>query len=398
MAAIAGEIFSSDPQVPLGSWTSELQLIRLTSINWILQELVAEPRPSSKQTSQHPMQPFRKIQKVPTAYLRWVHLNDNQSSRRRQSRGMAQLVVMLLMLTVLTTSLAIASRITAGIYSQSLQARLRLARDAAEYGLTISAQELNKPGNRLLLGKLDSDWTDYESSSLYTYTNPRTQTTKTYYNETRNMYNNNVIPQNNMDANNSGKPCYVYTKEDYTRDVNDPNYVPALAGQYATRIYMTTKQAAYMHRSPAQYYTNNHQSFQLLSLKLYSSDHTTEIHQAPPDDISYLVMVMQGTYNGSVSDSTINTDTWEVNTANNDIKLGNDAKYVIQQEFEVVPRCCGSSFGTLTTASGSKKYVGTDPDQNEIKTSSNNNNCPTNTQVVWLLRSVTRTANFEGSA
>ena len=312
---------------------------------------------------------------------------------------MAQLVVMLLMLTILTTSLAIASRVTAGTYSQSLQARLRLARDAAEYGLTISAQELNKPGNRLLLGKPASDWTNYESSLQPTYKQPnRNNTDKQFYIETYNMYKNDVIPQDNTDANNSGKPCYIYNKEDYTTVTTDPDYVQELAGHYRTRVYMTTKQAAYMHDHPKQYYTNNHQSFQLLSLKLYGPDHTTKLNQAPPDDISYLVMVMQGTYNGSVSDSTINTDTWEVNTSNNSVNLGHDVKYVIQQEFEVVPRCCGSSFGTLTTASGSKKYVGTDPDQNEIKTSSNNNNCPTNTQVVWLLRSVTRTANFEGSA
>ena len=82
------------------------------------------------------MSPFRPSQQVKTFHFRWVMVHCRESGRRRQSQGMAQLVVMLLMLTVLTTSLAIASRVTAGLYSQSLQARLRLARDAAEYGFT----------------------------------------------------------------------------------------------------------------------------------------------------------------------------------------------------------------------------------------------------------------------
>ena len=345
------------------------------------------------------MSPFRPSQQVTTFHFRWVMVHCRESGRRRQSQGMAQLVVMLLMLTVLTTSLAIASRVTAGLYSQSLQARLRLARDAAEYGLTLYAHELNKPGNRLLLGTIASDWHNKQNGITVTYKLPnRNDLDKTFYIETYNMYDDNVIPRDISNGDKSGRPCYIYSKEGYTNNRADLDYVAELDGKYKTRVYMTTYQAANMHRIPAQYYSNNHQSFQLLSMQLYSSDHVTKLDKAPPDDISYLVMVMQGTYNGTVSDSTINKFTWQVDAATG-IDLGRDVKYVIQQEFEVVPRCCGSSFGKLTKGNGATratKVVGTDPQ--EIIAANGNNNCPNNTQVVWLLRSVTRTANFLGQA
>ena len=316
---------------------------------------------------------------------------------------MAQLVVMLLMLTVLTTSLAIASRVTAGLYSQSLQARLRLARDAAEYGLTLYAHELNKPGNRLLLREKPADWIKKEANKLYNVYDSKGIVVKTYYEETYSMYDNNVIPNKDKDGKDltadgdrTDRPCYVYAKEGYPDNPTHPKYVDYLIGQYKNRVYMTTYQAAHMHDNPAQYYSNNHQSFQLLKMQLYSSDHVTKLDQAPPDDISYLVMVMQGTYNGTVSDSTINKFTWQVDAAKG-IDSSRDVKYVIQQEFEVVPRCCGFSFGKLATVSGATpKVVGTDPQ--EIIKANVNNNCPRNTQVVWLLRSVTRTSNFAGQA
>ncbi len=301
------------------------------------------------------MQPLSTFQKFSTFYLRWLVLNGRGSSHRRQSQGMAQLVVMLLMLTILTTSLAIASRVTAGLFSQTLQSRLRLAKDAAEYGLTITVHELNKSGNRLFLG---TDWT---SDSNKGWTN-------VYGTGATPMYRSDVIP---TDANQGQDlvryPCYIYADE------NPKN-----------RIYRPTSQAANLHATsqPLQYYSGNSQSFRLLSMQLYSGDHQTRLNMAPSNAISYLALTMEGTYNSSVNSS--NSD-FTSNTTNAD--LSKDVKYTIQQEYEVIPRCCHTSFGNV----GGISY-GTDT------TTSDSNNCPWNIQTVWMIRSITRTANFEGRA
>ena len=299
------------------------------------------------------MQPLSSIQKFSTFYLRWLVLNGRGSSHRRQSQGMAQLVVMLLMLTILTTSLAIASRVTSGLFSQTLQSRLRLAKDAAEYGLTITVHELNKPGNRLFLGV---DWT---LNNFQGWQNA-------YGDGTASMYNANVIPTDVNQGRDLGRfPCFIYVEE-----------TPK------NRIYRPTSQAARMHESsqPRQYYSDNSQSFRLLSMQLYSGDHQTKLNMAPRNAISYLALTMEGTYNSSVNSG--NSD-FTSNVANAD--LSKDVKYTIQQEYEVIPRCCNTSFGNV----GGISY-GTD-------TTSDSNSCPWNTQTVWMLRSITRTANFEGS-
>ena len=267
---------------------------------------------------------------------------------------MAQLVVMLLMLTILTTSLAIASRLTSGLFSQTLQSRLRLARDAAEYGLTITVHELNKPGNRLFLG---TDWTANNNTGWQTF----------YGDGTNPKYSTDVIPADvNQGKDLNRFPCYNYEEE-----------TPK------TRIYRPTLQASKMHESsqPAQYYSDNHQSFRLLKIQLYSADHVTKLNAAPRNSISYLALTMEGTYNvtANASNADFTTNLTGVDTAK-------DTKYTIQQEYEVIPRCCSASFGNVAGVS-----YGTD-------TSTDSNSCPSpQTQTVWMIRSITRTANFEGN-
>ena len=82
-----------------------------------------------------------------------------QPRRRRQAQGFSLILVFLLVLTVLTTTTALNSRIIAGLYGQSLQGKLRMARNAAENGLILASSELNKPGNRLLLG--EENWSNW---------------------------------------------------------------------------------------------------------------------------------------------------------------------------------------------------------------------------------------------
>jgi len=298
------------------------------------------------------MSSFSSIKQVPIGSFPWVILRIRGSNQRSQSQGLAQLVVMLLMLTILTTTIAMASRLTAGLFSQTLQSRLRLARDAAEYGLTITVHELNKPGNRLFLG---TDWTSNGGTGWQTL----------YGDGTTPKYSTDVIPADvNQGKDLNRFPCYNYEEE-----------TPK------NRIYRPTLQASKMHVAiqPPQYYSDNHQSFRLLGIQLYSADHVTKLPAAPKNDISYLALTMEGTYNAAVSSS--NPD-FTSNLAG--IDFTKDTKYTIQQEYEVIPRCCSASFGTVNNVG-----YGTD-------VAGNPNNCPWNTQVVWMIRSITRTANFEG--
>ena len=110
---------------------------------------------------------FRRFSKSPSAVggrrirrknTRFLHL-VLQARVRRQSAGFSLILVFLMVLTVLTTTLSINSRLIAGQYAESLQAKLRMARNAAENGLILASSELNKPGNRLLLG--DENWNNW---------------------------------------------------------------------------------------------------------------------------------------------------------------------------------------------------------------------------------------------
>ena len=281
---------------------------------------------------------------------------------------MAQIVVMLLMLTILTTSLAIASRVTAGLYSQTLQARLRLAKDVAEYGITITVHELNKPGNRLFLGR------DYRNSGWINAYNSACPDINSY--RCFPMYMTSTIPYRvydpgwGQDRNLRNYPCYIYAKE-------TPKY----------RIYRPTSQAAAIpnvEQNPKTYsqiYTDNNQSYRIIGMKLYDKDHR-QIYSASSNGISYLVLVVEGIYNSTVGGTgTYNADTYVVDSSR--VTSSQDVKYTIQQEYEVIPRCCNGSFGTV----GGVSY-GNDA---AVPTS-----CPNNTEVVWALRSSTRTANYEG--
>ena len=94
------------------------------------------------------------------------------------------------------------------------------------------------------------------------------------------------------------------------------------------------------------------------------------------------MLVVEGIYNGTVGGAgTYNTQTYVVDSSR--VNSAQDVKYTIQQEYEVIPRCCHASFGTV----GGVSY-GNDA---SVPTS-----CPNNTEVVWALRSNTRTANYEG--
>jgi len=65
-----------------------------------------------------------------------VRLLRNRSTPRQglASKGFAMLLILQLVLTVLTTTMSLTSRTTAGMAMNSVQGKLRLARDAAAVG------------------------------------------------------------------------------------------------------------------------------------------------------------------------------------------------------------------------------------------------------------------------
>lgn len=70
---------------------------------------------------------------------------------RYQDRGFSMAVLMLVLLTTILGSLAIASRTTSGVLAARSQSSNREARDIAESGVTEVISELNKEANRKLL-------------------------------------------------------------------------------------------------------------------------------------------------------------------------------------------------------------------------------------------------------
>ena len=251
-----------------------------------------------------------------------------QARVRRQSAGFSLILVFLMVLTVLTTTLSINSRLIAGQYAESLQAKLRMARNAAENGLILASSELNKPGNRLLLG--DENWNNW----LTRWNNHNHFSMHNYWG----MYGD----------------CRIYNQN----------------------TYQVTEQAAKLASSSAlQIQTGDNQGSAIIGFALYDKDYRP-VTRASRSEISYLVLVAQGYYNSSTAYRP--GQEWKVDVGSTAYNASayKTTKFVLQQEFNVIPRCCGRSFGGV---------FGTDP----IKPDSNGY-CPDGRFVEWYLRGVNR--------
>jgi hypothetical protein len=251
-----------------------------------------------------------------------------QFNRHRQSQGFSLILVFLLVLTILTTTLALTSRIMAGQFGASMQGKLRLARDAAENGLILASSELNKPGNRRLLG--DENWSNW-----------------------LNRWNNQKYFSMH-DYNGMRGDCKIYNQS----------------------TYQVTEQAAKMASSSAlQIETGHNQGSAIIGFALYDKNHNP-VSRASRSEISYLVLVSQGYYNSSTAYHS--DETWRVDVGSTAYNASayKTTKFVLQQEFSVIPRCCGRSFG------GS---FGTDPISPD-----SSGNCPDGRFVEWYLRGVNR--------
>jgi len=202
-------------------------------------------------------------------------------------------VILLLMLTVLTTTVSLNTRTTAGMFISSWQGKLRLARDAAENGLVISASELNKPSNRMLLGSVPLD--KWRTNDYNVYTD----------------WNNVTVRAGQVIY---PSPCRFL-----------PNW----------DVYQITQEALNMSsiNPPVRtvYDSDNGQYYRVLGIKLTKVDRSPvsrSTETAAQNAVSYLTITVEGIYSLGTAPTTANPNPT------------NSVHYTVQQEYQLVPRCC----------------------------------------------------------
>jgi hypothetical protein len=332
--------------------------------------------------------------------LRWIGLIvRSRIELRRRNGGFSLIVVFLLVLSVLTTTLALTSRTTGGLYAQSYQAKLRVAKDAAENGLTIVASEFNYPGNRLVLGGAGVN-----KINNLGQLDPNTL-----------LWDSNVIPADiNAGQDKDKYPCYIYSLSTGFSanngggairqalflgvhvDANDKNiiYKPSVVQNPVSRKYDGVNNTSWfdsISRNPNDFhYLGNGQFYRIIALRLYKSDHTEYISDAPiydmaaKDQVSYLTVAVEGVYNyrlvlGRFDPASLRGRIEAQGTSF--VNYANSVRYTMQQEFQVVPRCCSQGFGKVNEIAYGPSLE---------KSSA----CPAKTQTEWILRSVSRTSAF----
>jgi hypothetical protein len=278
--------------------------------------------------------------------------------KRQGSQGYSLLFVLLIVLAVITTVVSLSSRIAAGQYSESLQGKLRMARNAAENGLTLATSELNKPGNRLLLGRLPiNQWAtrwDETGQNLW-------PTRGNYYS----MLDYNAY-------NNLNGDCKRINR-------SDPN--PPQVTEQAVR--MATDRSI-------QIETGLVQSSKIIRFNLYDQDHNLIAsstraaglnNTASATQRSFLEITAQGYYNSV----TPYTPWWRVDTGSNDYTRSTykTTRFVLTQEYDVVPRCCGRSFSV-------NSQFGNDPVEPRADLS-----CPDGRIVEWYVFGPRRASAYQ---
>jgi hypothetical protein len=318
--------------------------------------------------------PYRSLRRQPGPWRgnrlgqRWLGLVVRpRIALRRRNGGFSLIVIFLLVLSILTTTLALTSRTTGGLYAQSYQSKLRLAKDAAENGLVVVASEFNYPGNRTILGggvvdpPIESD--DWGTLGSY---------------EIASVYVNQVVGGGSDPKDPDIFPCYIYgegggigPRSDSNEDNNGALYYPS---EWFPLFFNKTS-------TKRRFDLGNGQSYQLSSYKLYDANHNLR-QVAPKDAISYLAIAVDGFYSPSTARTFPNVGD-RIKPLDNFVGSSSDyVKYTIQREFQVVPRCCASGFGKVNGVEygpGSKDSK----DCLSIKYATE-----------WILRSVSRTSAF----
>lgn len=342
--------------------------------------------------------PYRSLRRQPGPWRgnrlgpRWLGLVVRpRIALRRRNGGFSLIVMFLLVLSILTTTLALTSRTTGGLYAQSYQSKLRLAKEAAENGLVVVASEFNYPGNRRVIGS--------SAFGINRLSN---------VNPTADMWDSNVIGDGEPPPpGDPSKPCYVYRgagaiREESTGPPNTPNtdkniiYKSSVVlnrgknrfdGQRYEGKYTSWFASISQGLDNDLHYLGNGQFYRPIALRLYNSGHTDDSTStyttAANNQVSYLAVAVEGFYAPNQASSKERGDI----VAHADVSGDkNSVKYTLQQEFQVVPRCCSKGFGEVNEISYGPSANATDstgcPDSPEFTTTE------------WILRSVSRTSAF----
>ena len=337
--------------------------------------------------------PYRSLRRQPGPWRgnrlgqRWLGLVVRpRIALRRRNGGFSLIVMFLLVLSILTTTLALTSRTTGGLYAQSYQSKLRLAKDAAENGLVVVASEFNYPGNRRVIGS--SAFGIKRLSNV----NPGVE-----------MWDSNVI--DDTPPQDRSKPCYVYRgggaiRQETAGTPNTDNKIIYKAsvvpnrgnqdifdGQRYDGKYTSWLASISQGLDNDLHYLGNGQFYRPIALRLYNSGHTDDSRStyttAANNQVSYLAVAVEGFYAPNQASSKERGDI----VAHADVSGDkNSVKYTLQQEFQVVPRCCSKGFGEVNEISYGPSANATDstgcPDSPEFTTTE------------WILRSVSRTSAF----
>jgi hypothetical protein len=272
---------------------------------------------------------------------------------------------------------------------------LRLAKDAAENGLVVVASEFNYPGNRRVIGNV------FFGIRRLSNVNP-----------TADMWDSNEIGDGDPPPpGDPSKPCYVYRgggaiREKSTGPPNTPNtdeniiYKSSVVlnrgknrfdGQRYENKYTSWFASIAQGQDNDLHYLGNNQFYRPIALSLYNSDHT--IHSGPAsstlydkaavDNVSYLTVAVEGFY---APRQALNKNRGDIVAHAVVSEDKNSVKYTLQQEFQVVPRCCSKGFGEVNDISYGPSANTTD-----------SISCPYSpgfTTTEWILRSVSRTSAF----
>lgn len=347
--------------------------------------------------------PYRSMRRQPGTWRgnrqgqRWLGLVVHpRIALRRRNGGFSLIVIFLLVLSILTTTLALTSRTTGGLYAQSYQSKLRLAKDAAENGLVVVASEFNYPGNRRVIG----GGMGYGINDLNV--SPGVA-----------MWGSNEI--DDTPSQDGSKPCYVYRgggaiRQKTTGTPNTDNQIIYKAsvvpnrgnqdifdGQRYNGRHTSWFASISQELDNDLHYLGNGQFYRPIALRLYNSGHTDDSRStyttAANNQVSYLAVAVEGFYAPNQASSKERGDI----VAHADVSGDkNSVKYTLQQEFQVVPRCCSKGFGEVNDIPYGPSSNTTDSTNCPITTT----NSPTGgtttsyTTTEWILRSVSRTSAF----
>jgi hypothetical protein len=351
--------------------------------------------------------PYRSLRRQPGPWRgnrlgqRWLGLVVRpRIALRRRNGGFSFIVIFLLVLSILTTTLALTSRTTGGLYAQSYQSKLRLAKDAAENGLVVVASEFNYPGNRLAIGGGGGFGIKVGSQDSFAALNLKGVA------DDSDLWGSNEIPDSG--GQDVDYPCYTYFRagairqnvSDGSANIEEPIiYQPSVVPNSTNGQYDGTGMTTWFN-SIAQdknnfHYLGNGQLYRPIALRLYNDDHTknssfdssrrspnpNEYAKAANNSVSYLTVAVEGFY---APRQTLNNKRGDIIAYASVPDDKNSVKYTLQQEFQVVPRCCSQGFGKVNRTI----YGPSSADSSHCTATT------ANTRTEWILRSVSRTSAF----